>query len=312
MCKQLYINNGKTNNARKSFERSSVIDTFFVFNRKPPFHRKVRITKAFKNGERTTRRKLGLPDRGVKGNFRDCFSRFLRYRLDISRHNGGTRIYHDLADTIAGKAACGRVPLFAPFSARTDDGASTGRGESGKISRPRDQTEWTACFSSPVTSISRATGEKDRWSGWKRDRIREEEMEGEESERGTFSIYKYKPSRQFQLLSVVCIGCQFQVYTLYSDCARFSSARPRVFSVPSFSPVQSSIDFVIVQPGQKDGYVISLALHILWFFFQKLFLKVETFHLSKEVPGIKSWCREKWREDKSRYFEIKSWTCKML
>lgn len=46
-----------------------------------------------KRGEDDIPEALSLPDRGVKGNFRDCFSHFLRYRLDILRHNGATHVY---------------------------------------------------------------------------------------------------------------------------------------------------------------------------------------------------------------------------
>lgn len=77
--------NSERNNVGESLERSSLIDTFFVSDRKLLFHRKVRmlrrkLSKATRGRHAGT---LGLPDRGVKGNFRDCFSRFLRYRLDI-------------------------------------------------------------------------------------------------------------------------------------------------------------------------------------------------------------------------------------
>lgn len=122
-----------------------------------------------KRREDDTSEARGLPDRGVKGNFRDCFSHFLRYRLDIWIFRVTIEATHTYISRSRGynrtksRMWTDAVPLFAPLSARTDDGASTERGESGKISRPRDQTEWTARFSSPVTSISGVAGEKDRW-----------------------------------------------------------------------------------------------------------------------------------------------------
>lgn len=82
------------------------------------------------------------------------FSRFLRYRLDIQRHNSGIRVcairrylYNRpksrvRTDGWTSERASERTRTRISFcSWRTDDGASTERGESGKISRPRDQTE---------------------------------------------------------------------------------------------------------------------------------------------------------------------------
>lgn len=215
---------------------------------------------AQKRRENDTPETLSLPDHDVKGNFRDCFSHFLRYRLDIPRHNGGTRIYHDLADTIARKAACGRTRLSFCSSFCTDgwwsfDGkrriwknitAARSNGMDGFASHP-------PLLPSPGPPEKKTDGWAERGTrtrGWDRPGWKEKG-----SERGTFSIYKYKPSRQFQLLSVACIGCQFRLHTIYSILCEF---RPHVRTSARFlrcrpPRVQSSIDFVIVQPEWEDG-----------------------------------------------------------
>lgn len=89
-------------------------DAVFRFNRKSSsllcFYRNVRRlwkTKAFKSERRPET--LGLPDRGVKGNFRDCSSRFLRISSGYPSSTIATSVYRDFADTIARKAACGRT-----------------------------------------------------------------------------------------------------------------------------------------------------------------------------------------------------------
>lgn len=281
------------------FQGNSSIYTFFVFNRKSYIGRRVllglsmALTKALENeGDDDTPEVVGLPGSRDKGQFSWLLLSLPSLSTFGRRSRGDTTLAHIYIPTCVTisremqshrKAACGwtdatRRPERARLSfcssrSDGDDGASTEEGgESGKISRPRDQTKWTARFSfltrfsfstsgpEKKTDGSEWKGEPDARGGDKRDGKRKSAYG--QGGRDTFSIYKYKPyivppiSAAFCSLSRIGGGCTSARFFLLLAMSSFSRS------------AAVYINFVIVPQARQR---VMRSRCVLWFFFQRIF-----------------------------------------